>query len=226
MLKRALRMVHYAGLLLRIGGLRVFLSQLRRQIYSRDILFGLEKSLDNQCVQISSKLPHFLRQASKKDMEELLAKAKEESKESVHELVERIWFYECGFNDCYVARNADTGELCSVAWLISANDGKLVDQGFKNRLPRLEEDELLLENCYTFEKYRGNSIMPSVIGELQGMARGKGFQRLTTCVRQDNVASLRAFRKLAFRKFEEIHELKILFFTKRKHENCNLLDRG
>ena len=60
--------------------------------------------------------------------------------------------------------------------------------------------------------------MPSVIGELQGMARGKGFKRLTTCVRQNNVASLRVFEKLAFRKFEEIHELKILFFTKRKHE--------
>ncbi|KPJ66683.1 MAG: hypothetical protein AMJ43_07315 [Coxiella sp. DG_40] len=39
MLKRFLRMGHYAGLLLKIG-LRVFLSQLRRQLYSKDILFA------------------------------------------------------------------------------------------------------------------------------------------------------------------------------------------
>jgi len=51
-------------------------------------------------------------------MEELLTKAKEESKESVRELVERTWFHECGFRDCSVARNTDTGELCFMAWLI------------------------------------------------------------------------------------------------------------
>jgi len=212
-------MVRYAGLLLKIGGPRMFLSQLRRQLYSKDILFGLDKDLDAQRVKVASKSSYFLRPASNGDMEELLARAKEESKQSVHELVERRWFYECGFKGCYVARNSDTGEICFIAWLISANDSELVSQGFKDRLPGLKEGELLLENCYTFEKYRGNNIMPSVVVELQEMARDRGFKRMVTCVRQDNRASLRAFEKLAFRKFEEIPELKILFFTKRKHGN-------
>jgi RimJ/RimL family protein N-acetyltransferase len=210
-------MVRYAALLLKIGGIRAFFTQLRRQIYSRDILFGLEKNLDANDVRVSSSLPCSWQKASEKDMEELLARAKAESKESIHELIERKWFYESGFRDCYVARTADTGELCFGAWLISANDSNLVNRGFKGRLPHLEEGELLLENCYTFEKYRGNSIMPSVLVELWELARSRGFKRLITYVRQDNVASMRAFEKLELRKFEEIPELKFLFFTRRKH---------
>lgn len=216
-LKSALRMVRCAVLLLKIGGPKAFFDQLSRLIYSRDILIGLEKDLDARGVCVSSKLPYSWRQASEREMEELLTKAKAESKESVHELIKRKWFYECGFHDCYAARTADSGELCFVAWLISTKDGNLVNRSFKNRLPSLEEDELLLENCYTFENYRGNSIMPSVLVELWELARNKGFKRLITYVGQDNVASLRAFEKLGFRKFGEVPELKLFFFNRRKH---------
>ena len=217
MLKRALKMMYYGALLLKIGGPKAFVSQLRRQIYNKDVLFGLEKDLYANGTRVSSSLQYVLRQASEKDVKELLAKAKAESKESVHELIQRKWFYECGFRDCYAARIADTGELCFVAWLISAKDSNLVKQGFNSRLPSLEEDELLLENCYTFEKYRGNNIMSSVLSELWELARNKGFKRLITYVRPDNVASLRVFEKLRLRKFEEILELKLFFFTRRKH---------
>jgi hypothetical protein len=130
---------------------------------------------------------------------------------------ERKGFYECGFRDCYAARTTDTGELCFVAWLISARDGNLVNRGFKSRFPSLEEDELLLDNCYIFEKYWGNSIMPSVLVELWELARSKGFKRMITYVRQNNLASLRALKKPGLRKLEEIPELKLFFFTRRKH---------
>ena len=210
-------MARYAALLFKIGGPKVFLHHLGRQIYSRDILVGLEKDLDTNSVQVPSRVEYSLRQASQEDMEEVLSKAKAESKESAHELIERKWFYESGFRDCYVARTTDAGELCFIAWLVSANDDNLVNQGFGSRLPALKRDELLLENCYTFEKYRGNSIMPSVLVELSQLARTKGFKRMITYARQDNMASLRVFEKLGFRKFEEIPELKLLFFTGRKH---------
>ena len=217
MLKRALRVVRYAARLFKIGGLRVVFSQLRRQIYTKDTLLGLEMNLNKDIVPVSSRLKYSLRPASDKDMEEMLSKAKEETKESAHELIERKWFYECGFHDCYVARTAYTGDLCFVAWLISARDSNVVNQGFKSRLPSLNDDELLLENCYTFEEYRGNGVMPSVLVELWEMARSQGFKRLITYVRHDNIASLRAFEKLGFSRFEEIPELKLCFFTRRKH---------
>ncbi|MGD2065335.1 MAG: GNAT family N-acetyltransferase, partial [Dehalococcoidia bacterium] len=112
---------------------------------------------------------------------------------------------------------AYTGDQCFLAWLISTKDCAVVNRGFKSRLPSLHEDELLLENCYTFEQYRGNGIMPSVVFELWEMARSRGFKRMIAYVRQDNEASLRALEKIGFRKSNEIRELKLLFSTTRNH---------
>lgn len=217
-MKRALKIVHYAVLLVKIGGLEALLAQLRRQFYSTVILFGFEKNLNAKGVRISSSVPYSWQKAMERDMEELLEKTKMESKGSVHELIKRKWFYEAGFRDCYAARAADTGELCFVAWLISKNDDNLINRSFKSRLPSLREDELLLENCYTFEKYRGNNILPSVVSELSKLAKGMGYRRMIAYIKQDNEASLRAFKKLGFRKFEEIPEFKLFFFTSREHK--------
>jgi ribosomal protein S18 acetylase RimI-like enzyme len=220
MLKRAFRTLRYAALQLKLGGPKPFFLQLKRQIYSKSIFLGLEKDLDTNGQRVSSKLPYSLQRGSEKDMEDLLARAKSESKGSVHELIARKWFYECGFHDCYVARTADTREICFVGWLLSTKDDNLVNQGFKSRLPKLEKDELLLENCYTFEKYRGKNIMPSVLVKLWQQAKSQGFKRVITYVRKDNRSSLRVFEKLGLNKFEEIPELKLFFFTKRKHRQA------
>ncbi|OGO20818.1 MAG: hypothetical protein A2144_03455 [Chloroflexi bacterium RBG_16_50_9] len=217
MLTRVLRKLFYAARLFKVGGPRVFWHQLKRQIYSRDTLFGLEKTWNADGAQVSSRLQYVLSKASEEDMAEVLSRAKTESKQAAHELVERKWFYDCGFHDCYVARTVDTGEPCCLAWLVSAEDNDVVTQGFGSRLPALKKDELLLENCYTFEKYRGKNLMPAVVLDLWKMAGGHGFRRLITYVRQDNTASLKVFEKLAFREFEKIPELKFLFFTGRKH---------
>lgn len=217
MLKVALRKMRYAALLLKIGGPKVFYHQLRRQLYSRDILFGLEKDLDSDSLPVPCKVEYTLRQASEEDMEEAVSKAKSESKGSVHELVERKWFYESGFRNCYVARSADTGELCHIQWLVTKDDDDVINGGFGNRLPRLKAGEILLENTYTFEKYRGNSISPSVVVELCKLAGSRGFKRILAYIRQGNIAALRSFERVGFKKFEQIPESKLLFYTRRKH---------
>ena len=216
MLQRALKTVRYAAQLWKLGGPRVFFPRLTRQIYSRDTLYGLEKTLSANGRRIESRLPYILNKASEKDIDELLSLVKTESRQAAHELLERKWFYENGFHDCYLARTADTGEPCGIAWLVSAEDD-VVARGFGSRLPALKNGEVLLENCYTFEKYRGQGIMPSLVHELQEMALTRGFKRLFTYVRRDNAASIRVFEKLDFRQFEEVPELKLLFQTKRKH---------
>ena len=217
MLGRFLRAAHYAGLLIQIGGPRAFITQLRRQFYSRSIFFGLEKDLDSKRVPISSLLPYSWRKASDKDIDELLVKAKTESKESAHELLKRKWFFECGFHDCYVARTADTGDMCFIGWLLSAKDDILISSGFKGRLPRLNQEEVLLENHYTLEKYRGNNIFPSVVDKLCGLAKDEGHKRMIAYVRKDNTACLKGLSRLSFGKFKEISELKLLFFTTKQH---------
>ena len=217
MLKRTLRKMRYAILLIKSGGLRGFLHQLRRQIYSKAIFLGMEKNLDANGVQVPCRVQYSLRPASEEDFEEMLERAKWEDKESVHELIQRKWFYDCGFHDCYVARTADNGELCYVQWLVSPRDDKVVNSGFGSRLPRLKGDEILVENAFTFQKYRGKKIMPSVMVELAEIARNKGFKRMLAYVREDNVAPLKGCERAGFKVFERVPELKFLFLTTRKH---------
>ena len=113
-------------------------------------------------------------------MKEVFQKIKTESKESAYELIQRKMFYDSGFHNCYVARTADTNELCHINWLLSSEDNNVRSRGFRSQLPRLKEDELLVENFFTFEKYRGNRLMASVIGQSLEMARSKGFKRMIT----------------------------------------------
>lgn len=217
MLKRAYRQLRYAIRLARAGGLKVLFQQLWRQIYSKATFIGLERSLDTNGIQVPCQLEYSFYPATEKDMEEVLEKAATESRASAHELIQRKWFYESGFRNCYVARTSDTGELCHMQWIVSPKDEPVMRQGFKKRLPRLKEEEVLLENMYTFEKYRGNRITPSAITRLAELARNNGYKRMITYVRQDNTASLKGCQRAGFKKFEEIPELKLLFFTKRKH---------
>ena len=216
MLMRVFKKLGYSMVLLRVGGLKACFQQLRRQIFSRETFIGLERGLDTNSVPVECGVQYNLRLATGEDMEEILQQAKWESKEMAHKLVYRKWFYESGFRNCYVARTADTGELCSMAWIIFPRDDH-VGRGFKNLARRLNEDECLLENAYTFEKYRGNRLDPSLMGELSKIASGKGFQRAIVYVEQGNKPSLRSCERAGFKKFEEVPELRLLFFTRRKH---------
>lgn len=216
MLKRALRKAEYAILLIKIGGPKLFLHQLKRQIYGKATFLGLEKDLETNNVHVPCLVDYSLQQATESDMEEMLERSKFEGKGSVHELLQRKWFYESGFRDCYVARIADSEELCYVQWLISSTDDHAMKNGFASRLPRLKEDEILVENAFTFEKYRGKRIMPSVVVKLAEIARNKGFKRMLVYVREDNMASKKGFERAGFRPLEQVFELKLLFSTTRK----------
>ena len=217
MLRGPFRQVHYAIMLAKTGGLKIFACQLKRQIYSTTTLIGLKKDLEANSVQVPCRSEYTLRPASDEDMLEVLRKSKSESKQSAHELLQRKWFYESGFRNCYVARTADTGELCYIQWLVSPEDNHVVKRGFRSRLPRLTEDECLLENAFTFERYRGNRIMSSAVAQLCEIARKRGFKQMIAYVSRYNVASLKACEEAGFKKFENVPELKLLFFTRRKH---------
>ena len=105
---------------------------------------------------------------------------------------------------------------CYIQWLVSSADDYVVSRGFRSSFPRLREDEVLVDNVFTFEKHRGKRIMPSVIVELSDMARRKGFKRMLTYVREDNISSLKGFERAGFEKSEKMRQIRFLFYTRRK----------
>jgi L-amino acid N-acyltransferase YncA len=216
-LKQFLKKVRSAILLLKISGAKEFFNQLRRQIYSRALWIGMEKNMEGNAKALAEcKIEYYLRQASEEDMKEAFQKVKTESKESAYKLLYRKYLYECGCGNWYIARTADTDEPCFLQSVIRPEDNKLLDEGFGNWFPRLNEDEILLEGAYTFENYRGNRLCHAVASDIIEIYREKGFKRMIAYYNNDNAASLKAGEKTGFTKFEEVPVLTILFFTRSK----------
>ncbi len=213
MLKIALGMVRYTILLLKLGGLKAFFRELKRGIYSTTTFIGVEMNLDSEIVPFPSKVKYSLRPASVEDMEEVFRSIKTESKRSTIELIQRQFFYESGFHNCYVAETADTNELCYVEWMLTSNDNDLLRRCFGSRYPVLKENEVLLEHRYTFEKYRGNRIATSVDLQLCEMARRNGFEHEIGYNSTDNIASIKASEAAGHKPFEMVHVRRLLFFA-------------
>ena len=107
-----------------------------------------------------------------------------------------------------------------IAFIIYPEDDKTTGGKFRNWFPRLKEDEALLEGGYTFEKFRGNRLHPSVITDRFRICKDKGFRRVVAYIEKGNIASLKGYERAGFTQFEEIHHLRVLFFTRRKSNNA------
>ncbi len=216
--RRIWALIYYGYLLLKIGGLKIFLIQLKRQIYSRSNQISLTLNLQETDIpKIEANIKYTLKLASKEDMDEVLQKAKSESKDMAQKLLFRRWMYEDGYHNCYIARTADTNEICGVAFTIYPEDDKKVEGRFRNWFSRLKEDEVILEGGYTFEKFRGNRLHPSIITDRLRICKESGYKWALGYIEENNAASLKGAERTGFKRFGRVPELKFMFFTFRKY---------
>jgi hypothetical protein len=208
--------IRYATLLLRLAGIMVFFKLLLQQIYSRSVQIGFTMDLQkNNVPEVVAKLKYKLQLATQKDMDEILQLAKLENKDMAQKLIYRILLWEDGYRNCYIARTADTNEICFMQFTIFAEDAKTTKGGFKSWFPELKEGEALIEGAYTFEKFRGNRIHPAVTADQLKICKEKGVQRMVAHVNKNNTASLKGTERAGYVPFEEASNFKFMFITRR-----------
>jgi L-amino acid N-acyltransferase YncA len=218
MMKRFLNAWHSSVMLLKLGGPGVFLKQLGRQFYSKSVHIGLELNLqEGDIPRIEAKIKYTLGLASEQDMDEVLQKAKTESKKSATELVTRQWLYADGYHNCYIARTAEANDLCCIVSVIRQADDKMGKGQFRNWFSGLKEDEVLMEGSYTFEKYRKNGLCSSIDNRILNIWKEKGVKRAIMYIEKNNVASFKTAEKSGFIGFEKRHKLRVLFLSREKH---------
>ena len=98
---------------------------------------------------------------------------------------------------CYVAVTKE-GAPCYMQYLILPSENDKVQGVLEGTLPRLAEDEALLEASLTLEEYRGQGIMPFVMDDLAQKARKEGARWLLTFVSIRNVPALKGCRRSGF----------------------------
>ncbi len=214
MLSPQIKKVKYALLAANIGGLDYLFKEIKQRAYRQETFIGLAKSLNEPDFPVRCKIEYSLRLAAAGDIEDMVLHCRDEGKEATFDIIQRKWFFESGFHNCYVARAISTGEICYLQWAISLRDSNAESQLFKSTFPRLKSQDLLLEHAYTFRKFRGNKIMPSVMNQLFQIARQNGFARVITYVLDNNPASLKACYTVGFQDFEIVRRTKLPFITR------------
>lgn len=207
--------LHYAVMLSRIAGPIVLARELRRQIYSRSYFVGMKKDLNKPCLVVQTDIEYKLLKGKQTDIDEILTIAKTASKDSAYELVMRKMFYDSGFRKFYVARTTDNGELCYIAWLLSSEEHPELRDGFKG-IPPIKEKEVLMFNLFAFEKYRGTGLASSVDSLLCKIAMENGNKRVVAYPLGNNIAAVKTFEKIGFKKFCWKFERRLLFAVTRE----------
>ena len=214
-LKASFKKLRYAVLLGRIAGPNVLARELRRQIYSKCYFVGMEKDLNEPCLDVQTDIEYTLQSGKQTDIDEIVTIAETASKVSAYELVMRKMFYDSGFREFYVARTTESGELCYIAWLLSSAERPELRDGFKG-IPPVKDNEVLLFNLFAFEKYRGKGLAASVDSLLCKIAMENGYERAVAYPLANNAAGIKALEKIGFRKSRWKFERRFLFSVKRE----------
>ena len=214
----ALRKIYYALLLARKGGSGILLRQFGSRLYSKTSYMWLTMDLNALGSRSSSAIQYTIQPATPETFEKLRKNLNgEKSSQDIFEIIKRISFYDRGFDACYVALT-DSGELCHLHWLLSPRYNDLIQANYPSGMRELREGEAMLENGFTFPRYRGKGIMTSAMLDLAAMARSRGFSRLVAQVDKKNKASLKACYRAGFRDFAEQPEIRLLFSIHRRQE--------
>jgi len=205
-----LAVIRFGLLTLRWAGLRVALQKLGHQLYGHTVFLYTIGEMDTTVSP--QRFPCDTVKATEEDIKEVFAQIHNESNEGKYQLLVRKWYHERGIGIPYVQKTLDTNEVCCVRWMITAEDMRKA--GLNGKFPELNEDEFMLENVYTFERFRNQGVQSS--SKMSEITRNTGLIRIIGQVAEDNVIELRALRRWDTRIFERVLERHFLFRVTRK----------
>lgn len=211
---RFLRRLKYAVLLVRRGGTGALLAQLLSRLFSTSTYVWLAKDLGPAGTPVPSKVPFSLQLASPEAFQEVLAGLGREKGRDVFEILRRASFYGRGFDACYFAVTG-SGDVCHLGWLLSAKHNALLRSEYPPGTDELDEGEALVENIFTFPRYRGQGIMLSVLRRMEDLARAQGLRRIVAYVATTNTPSLTGFDRAGYEPYAEEKEVRRFFKVKR-----------
>lgn len=209
-MQRTLAVLHSGLLILRYAGLRIALQKLMHQLYGRTVFLYTTGEMGT--IARPPRFPCHTVRATEEDIEEVFNQIHNESKGGKYQLLARKWYHERGVGIPYVQKTLDTNEVCCIRWLVTAESIKKT--GLHDRFPKLSENELMLENVYTFERFRNKGVQTS--SKMSEITERLGLKRIKGQVNKDNNIELRALKGWGSKISERVLERHFLFHVTRK----------
>jgi hypothetical protein len=155
-----------------------------------------------------------IRKINDQDLKKIIQMVKVLDPDSKMEILSRILFYNYGFENCYIGITKED-EIAYIQWLIYPYENTNIENHFKNIFYPLRENQVMIENVFTFPKFRGLNLMPTISIRLLNIAKESGCKSAVMYVRKDRITALNENMKLGFKITKMITEYKFIGKTKR-----------
>lgn len=172
-----------------------------RRIFSNEMHCGFCFDLTGRFEIPILKIPVRLRRVREGDLP-LLFLGSEEGYEGceIRKRVERVLFAYSGIGTGYVGVSEDDVP-CVACWLISASDNRNTQRYFRNGIPKLRSDEVMLEQVYTHRSCRGKNLMAWITLNLFQEAARNGAKSAIAFVHRENDVSLAASLRIGWKPY-------------------------
>lgn len=130
------------------------------------------------------------------------------------EILARIQFYEQGFRHCYIVKV--NNKIAYLQWLIYASENHLIRKYYPKIFFPVKENQVIIENAYTFPEFRGMGYLPYVSRLLLKKAQDKDCYSAIGYIKIHKIASLNEFYQMGFKTIRLLKEIKLIGF---KHRN-------
>jgi hypothetical protein len=134
--------------------------------------------------------------------------------EDRRELLARIHFHRLGFTKLYGVEVG--GEIVYIQWLVTPGENPVIRSAYRRLFFELKPGQVLLENVFTFPRYRGLGYLPFVSEQLLLKSREAGYQTAIVYIRDDKLSTLNEFVRMGFRFANRLRIVQVFGFTSRK----------
>ncbi len=155
-----------------------------------------------------------IKKIDEQDLKEIIQMVKLLDPVSKMEVLSRILFYNYGFKNCYIGKTKE-GEIAYIQWLVYPYENMNIKNHFRNVFYPLRENQVMIENVFTFPKFRGLNLMPAITIKLLNIAKENGCKSAIAYVRKDRIAALNESMRLGFKITKMITEYKFMGSIKR-----------
>jgi hypothetical protein len=184
----------------------------KKNFYSVDYYFLLQKKITNDIPFPKRRLNYNLNLINSLDIKIIESMMPSLDIISRKELWVRLRFLESGFKYCYVAKNSKN-DIMYMQWLIYPWENEIIRKKYYNHFAELRDFQFLLENAFTFPKFRGFQLYTQVSIDLMNIAKDQNLKACLAYVKSDNITALNELRKLDFTISKRIRERKFLGTT-------------
>jgi len=124
------------------------------------------------------------------------------------EVLARLFFYRDGFKNCYIVKNGEN--IAYMQWIVYPDENQRLKEKYPSKFYTLNTSQVMVENAFTFPRYRGMGYLQFGTARLLDIARSKGYKSAVCYIRKDRLDSLNEFARMGFRITKLIRDYKIL----------------